>query len=1011
MLNTFVKTFSRVSLALLLVSCSTDDPQHYIAEGKMLFDKGELESARVQFQNALQLDPKLADAYFQLALLDEKKQNWAGMLNNLMETITLDPKNLQSHLKLGQIYLVGGQLDKAAERARTALQLNQDDPTALLLQASVQFRQGQLDKAMQGAETVLSKQPFLPEAVGLQANILAADKKPAEAVAVLQAGIEHNPAHIDLRLLKIRLELDGEHFNQAVQDYQALVAQHPKDVDLWVSLVNLLSELGRLDEAENTLRKAIDHNPAVTELKLKLVNLLEQHHANQTEKTLQVFIGQLPDDTQLKFRLVDYYRKHQRLTDAGMLLQAIVKSDGNSADGLTAKIKLAEISLLQNDNETGESLAEQVLNIDPNNSEALLLRAGMRLNQQDADGVIADLRIVLRDRPNSERALLLQAQASLLKGETEVAESQWRKALEINPNNMAAIIALSDQLLKRGDYARAEELTLKAAKANPNDPSPLELLIQLKATQNDWTGAGKVVEQLKAIPHTALAAKYWPGFLAARQGRTQEAIKAYQDALVVQPNHTQTLVALIQLYESLGHRADLIAFLKEFTSKHPNIIQAQHLLADVYGADKNWEAAENTLIKASEHAPNDIELKLKRVDIIEQQNEARAEASLKALIQADPNQIRFKFRLASYYVDRQRYSDAVPVLQEIVGFDPASKAGLTAKLKLAELAWLQKDALKANTLLSEVIAKQSLRNEALLLRASQRMADNDTPAAIVDLQQVLENRPDNELALSMLAQAYQKSAGYNELIAFLQPLQEKHPDVAAVYPILATAYSMDKNGAAAEKLLQDKLKRTPKDTQAYVLLARVFAGQGKETDVEMIYQRGFTAIGNNLQLMVEQAKFYIAKQDFEKAINAYEKIVKQFPKNDEAANNLAVLLATHRADNKASTAHAMGLVERFKGSTNASVLDTYGWVHLKAGDVKNALPALQKASEGAPKDPAIHYHLAVAYRHQGNTQAAINELEKSLALAQQQGDFSEIEDAKALLKSCRSSPEYPLGQK
>ena len=1124
-----------VCLVLMLSGCSDEEPKRFLEEGKILLQKGELESARVQFKNAIQLEPKLADAYFRIALIDEQKQDWTGLIVNLLETLVNDPKHLEGQLKLGQIYLSSGQYDKAEEQVKLVLELNPGNPTALLLESAILFRKGNNFEALQGVERVLAKQPNLADAIGLQANILIADKRSDEAIQALKDGVEHNPDDIDLRLLKIRMEIELNNISEAVHDYEVLIDQHPDDVDFRSSLANLLSQNGQSEAAEASLNQAISQYPKEVALKLKLIDLIERRDVEQAESMLKNYIDEAPDDLSLKIRLTDFYIARQQFGDADGILQAILSNTKSETDSLTAKVKLAQIALLQKDMAKVERLATEILNVDANHSDALLLRAGLRFNKNDPDGAIADLRIVLRDRPRSEQAMILLALASSTKGEMEVSESQWRKVLEINPNSRVAILTLANEMLKRDEIDRAEELSNKTAKANPEDPVPIELLIQLKAAKKDWPGALTAVEKLKRIPKANVAVKYWQGVIAALQGKTQEAIQYYQEVLTVQPDQSQALSNLSQLYETTGHRSDLVAYLKTLSAKNAGSSAAlNNSVASAYIAEKNWEEAEKYLRESSQSNPTDVDLKLKLVDVIELQSESRAEINLKELVRKQPDQVKFKFRLAGFYAEHNRYPEASALLQEVIKSDPAGKNGITAQLKLSELAWINNDALKAKVLLDQVVSKDSKNKEALMMRASIHLSERNLDATINDLNQVLENRADFEPALLMLAQAYQfqnatdkaeaawgkvliaqpdnlaalkptvtnllkrenwpqakelidnalkyspsnprileleiqmafakkdwlaakqsiaalkklpqsqltanmllaslalsqeqseeaiqiyqdilnknpdvpdalvalaqvyqKTQKQRELIEYLKSLLQKNPNAGSAYQILAMAYATDKNWDDAAKVLQEKLARNPKDTQSYALLALLYANQGNDAAVEKTYQSGLAALGDSLQLLTDQAKYYVLKKDFSKSIETYEEILKKYPENEEAANNLADLLINHRADDKTSVDRALNIVQRFKNATNAAVQDTYGWVLLKSGDFKQALPVLKQSSASMPNDASVRYHLAVAYQQNGDLSAAVNELEKSLSLAREHGEFFDIETAKNLLK-------------
>jgi tetratricopeptide (TPR) repeat protein len=135
----------------LLVACKPkqEDAQKYLQEGKILLEQGNNEQARVQFQNALQIQPKLTEAYYQLALIDEKKQDWKGMFDNLSTVLGLDQKHAEAHLKMGKLYLDGRQFDKATEEATIVQQLQPDGVGVLTLRAAISFIQKKNAEALE----------------------------------------------------------------------------------------------------------------------------------------------------------------------------------------------------------------------------------------------------------------------------------------------------------------------------------------------------------------------------------------------------------------------------------------------------------------------------------------------------------------------------------------------------------------------------------------------------------------------------------------------------------------------------------------------------------------------------------------------------------------------------------------------------------------------------------------------------------------------------------------------
>src|ERR1700730_3767260 len=66
--------------AALLGSCSSDPEKaklKYLAAGQSYMAKGLYGDAAIEFRNALRLDPRFVDAYYQLAQADLARHEWA----------------------------------------------------------------------------------------------------------------------------------------------------------------------------------------------------------------------------------------------------------------------------------------------------------------------------------------------------------------------------------------------------------------------------------------------------------------------------------------------------------------------------------------------------------------------------------------------------------------------------------------------------------------------------------------------------------------------------------------------------------------------------------------------------------------------------------------------------------------------------------------------------------------------------------------------------------------------
>src|SRR5277367_1460710 len=79
-------------LAALTTGCSRDPnvrKQKYLESGQRYFDKGQYREAEIQFQNAIQVDSRFAEAHYKLAQAAMKMQDFPTADKELETTIQL----------------------------------------------------------------------------------------------------------------------------------------------------------------------------------------------------------------------------------------------------------------------------------------------------------------------------------------------------------------------------------------------------------------------------------------------------------------------------------------------------------------------------------------------------------------------------------------------------------------------------------------------------------------------------------------------------------------------------------------------------------------------------------------------------------------------------------------------------------------------------------------------------------------------------------------------------------
>ncbi|MPZ20669.1 MAG: tetratricopeptide repeat protein [Luteitalea sp.] len=269
------------------------------------------------------------------------------------EALTLSPGRVDALSNLGLVYLNLGAHDKAIERLSRALSIKPDLHMVRLFLALAHFRAGQFGRAERQAARVVAAHPGHPRALHLLGLSLLKLERIQEGIAALEAALRANPNNAEAAhtlatayirrgdvakaeaLLEGPLRSSGDAqiclvrgtILNAKGEYRAALQELTKAKALNDRLPTLHTQLGYahmfLSEpkrATHRFRTALAQNPDDFEANAYLgwLYLREKRHQEASERLLAA-LRQKPDSSALLYMIAQVYRaggKHEKAAEA-----------------------------------------------------------------------------------------------------------------------------------------------------------------------------------------------------------------------------------------------------------------------------------------------------------------------------------------------------------------------------------------------------------------------------------------------------------------------------------------------------------------------------------------------------------------------------------------------------------------------------------------------------------------------------------------------------------------------
>lgn len=495
---------------------------------------------------------------------------------------------------------------------------------------------------------------------------------------------------------------------------------------------------------------------------------------------------------------------------------------------------------------------------------------------------------IVQTDPDDIDSYMILAQLYRAGQEDAKAEETLKKALSLQPDSRDANAQLGMYYMELGDYREAARLLEKATSGEPD--------AQLLAT------LGYAYSQLRNFDSAVNAYDR----AVAADSKNPAFRKAYADALFY--NH-QYAEAIEQFQAAL--------------EANPSDPEPHLRLSQIYRTQNNFDKARESLAKASELDPNNLEIQYNGVLLAESEGKfaeaiRNVENLLSASSQTDP----------SMYTPQEKANRGI--FLEKLGFLYRDQENFEA----AETAFGQMRLLGGES----------------AIRAEIRIIET-----------------------------YQESRHYDKALAASEKAHRDHPDnrdLATTYAsLLSTLGDVDKAIGVLNPLL--KSERADREILLSIAQAHLRAKQftsARETAIKAAaYSEGDGDLAYDHFLL---GSIWEREKQFEKAEEEFRKSLEIDPHSAMALNYLGYMLA----DLGIHLDEAVQMIRKALETEpqSAAYLDSLGWAYYRLERMDLAEEYLRKAASRMPSDPTIRDHLGDVYYKIGRLQEAQREWKAAL---------------------------------
>jgi len=524
----------------------------------------------------------------------------AEAFNAYQKAAEADPSNYEAQLRLGELFLTGGVVDRAREQALLVLKTSPANTEALALLGSAWAASDQPGMAKAVYEKVLSTDPGRVKVAVALADLYNRDNDPDKARDVLKSSAAAQPKSAAPWLAMARLEEQEGNASAAEEAYRRAVAVEDNP-ETNFRLAQFLQRAARIAEAEQVLRR-IDAQRRDYPVALPDFQLLSGHPGNAVDQYRSALeTVSTPPAPAKRF----FWQRRDVATAPA--------ADPKSPAEVAARLLEAEISAASQHQGKARTNALEAVRKRLDHFRNLLDPATVAVLQ--AEIALADNNLVLAQvyaksaldlAPDSAAAHFINGSVNLALGEREDALKEWQAALDNDSHYMPAHLALAEVALQAGNGAEADEHVRLVVRDDPGNFRALVVFAKSLLAQNKPTLAAIMAQRAAALDPSSPEPAILLGEISLQLNQVANALMSFERAIVAHPDSEEAIDGLLRVYHRGAVSYSALEHMETVAENPPVSSTLLEITGRLY-ADHGWYTeAIRALSKAMQADPNRV---------------------------------------------------------------------------------------------------------------------------------------------------------------------------------------------------------------------------------------------------------------------------------------------------------------------------------------------------------------------------------------------------------------------